>query len=59
MKTTPPHFELYQAVTLHWNDRAFQTRIVKRLYDPDEGLWSYQVKGSPQLFSVSVLEARK
>ena len=54
-----PKFELYHLVTLHWNGQERQTKVVKRLFDPDdgaEGYWFYRVNGSQNLYPESVLE---
>jgi hypothetical protein len=40
-----PKFDLYEIVSLHWNDRTGQGRIVKRWLDFNDELWFYQLDG--------------
>ena len=47
-----PKFELYELVTLHWNNQERSTKIVRRWLDIDdggEGYW-YKVAGDDQQF---------
>lgn len=54
-----PKFDLYELVTLHWNDEQRKTRVVARWYNLDAGEWSYEVAGMTKAFyPASALEAR-
>lgn len=54
-----PKFELYQLVTLYWNQSATHTKIVKRFYDPDDSTWLYLVANDDTPYPESVFEARE
>lgn len=52
-----PKFDLYEFVTLYWNDQALSGKVVKRWLDLDEELWLYQLAGvdSDRLFPEAAL----
>lgn len=56
-----PKFELYEALTLYWNDREIKTKIVRRWFDLDdraEGYWWYKVSADQsQFYPENSLEA--
>lgn len=54
-----PKFEQYQFVTLHWNGQDLKTKIVSRIYNLDEEIWSYGVSGSSGLYWSQSLSARE
>ena len=56
MKATK--FDLHELVILHWNGKAIATRIVQRLFNPDEDCWFYKVANSDRLFSEDNLDPR-
>lgn len=60
MNIPNPKFDLYESVTLHWNESDFSTKITKRLYDPDLEQWFYQVniRQFTQLVIISNLSPR-
>lgn len=56
-----PKFELYQLVILHWNREARHTKIVRRFFDPDDGVdgtWVYLVSDNDRPYPEGVFEAR-
>ena len=53
-----PKFELYQLVTLHWNDEAHPTKVTRRWFDADDGCWHYETTVDQlRLYPEDVLEA--
>jgi hypothetical protein len=55
-----PKFELYQAVTLYWNEKQYNTKIVRRWFDLDDrsdGYWWYKVSNDEQFYPEDSLEA--
>lgn len=53
-----PEFDLYEFVTLYWNEKAYPTKIVARWYDLDRQNWWYKVANNEQFYSADVLERR-
>lgn len=55
-----PKFELYQQVTLYWNNQERPTNIVRRWFDLDDdpGYWWYKVMGDEQFYPEGVFEPR-
>ncbi len=53
-----PDFALYEFVTLHWNEKAYSTKIVARWYDLDHQNWWYKVANDERFYPVDVLERR-
>lgn len=53
-------FELYELVTLYWNDQERPTKIVRRWFDfdDDSGYWWYKVELDEQLYPEAVFEPR-
>jgi len=58
MNIPEPRFEQYQLVTLHWNDKEYATKVIKRLYDLDEGVWMYELQGLKGLYSADSIDFR-
>jgi len=54
-----PRFDLYELVTLHWNNGQRRTKIVQRWFNPDDGMngyWFYKVSEDELFYPEEVLE---
>jgi hypothetical protein len=62
LEVPTPKFDLYELVTLYWNNREQPTRIVQRwlnIDESDQGGWWYKVaEDEQQLYPESVLAPR-
>lgn len=45
-----PQFELYEFVTLHWNEQERQVKVVRRWFNLDDNQWCYKIQGSEILY---------
>jgi hypothetical protein len=55
-----PHFSQYELVTLFWDGSLYNTRVVRRWLDLDDGdgAWWYEVQGFDRKFPPSALAPR-
>ncbi len=56
-----PKFNLYEQVTLYWNNQECRTKIGQRWFNPDDGpsgYWFYKVSEDGKLYPEEVLEPR-
>ncbi|NJR63787.1 MAG: hypothetical protein HC769_36505 [Cyanobacteria bacterium CRU_2_1] len=61
LEVPAPKFDLYELVTLYWNNREQPTRIVQRwlnIDESDQGGWWYKVAEDEQLYPESVFAPR-
>ena len=45
-----PQFDLYEFLTLYWNEQERTVKIVGRWFDLDEHLWWYKIHSSEVLY---------
>lgn len=58
IKIPAPEFELYELVTLYWNELEYKTKIVELRYSLAQDLWTYQTSASSHFHPGSVLMTR-
>lgn len=56
-----PKFELYELITLYWNNQERRTKVVQRWFNPDDGThghWFYKVSEDGKFYPEGALETR-
>jgi|GEM_PF-2810857 len=56
MDIPEPRFEQYDLVTLHWNERIYATKVIKRVHDLDDGVWMYELQGLTGFYSADYID---
>lgn len=57
IKISAPKFDLYEFLTLYWNEQERTVKVVGRWFDLDENLWWYKIQGSEVLYPENALTA--
>ncbi len=57
IEITAPKFDLYEFVTLYWNEQEQHTKVVRRWFDLEDDLWWYKIQGSEALYPENALAA--
>lgn len=55
-----PQFDLYEFLTLYWNEQELRVKVVRRWLDLEDNQWWYKVQGSEILYpenAFSLVEA--
>ncbi len=50
IEISAPKFDLYEFLTLHWNEQERTVKVVRRWFDLDDNQWWYKVQNSEVLY---------
>ncbi len=53
-----PKFELYELVTVNWNEQEQTVKVVRRWLDFEDEQWWYKIEGSERLYPESAFTVR-
>lgn len=56
LSISKPSFEQGEPVTLKQSELQHQTKVVQRIYDPDQCQWMYGLEGIPGFYLASAIE---
>lgn len=45
-----PQFDLYEFLTLYWNEQERTVKVVRRWFDLEDDRWLYKIQGSEVLY---------
>lgn len=45
-----PRFDLYELLTLYWNEQERTVKVVRRWFDLEDNFWWYKIQGSEALY---------
>jgi hypothetical protein len=45
-----PRFDLYEFLTLYWNEQERTVKVVRRWFDLEDNRWWYKIQGSEVLY---------
>ena len=60
IEISAPQFDLYEFVTLYWNEQERKVKVVRRWFDLDDNQWWYRIQESEVLYpenALSLVEA--
>jgi len=55
IEISAPQFDLYEFLTLNWNEQERTVKVVRRWFDLEDNQWWYKIQGSEILYPENAL----